>query len=114
MFHFGEFELYSSNNGNPVLAPLSSEEIAWDADDLDETLGEATLWLEDEIDRELIAGKGPRLRGAEGRRGMAGASSPSASSAPYRASRQSRPPTPPTCSASPARGSANYAKAASS
>lgn len=61
MFHFGEFELYSSNNGNPVLAPLSSEEVAWDADDLDETLGEATLWLEGEIDRELVAGKGPRL-----------------------------------------------------
>ena len=66
MFHFGEFELYSSNNGNPVLAPLSSEEIAWDADDLDETLGEATLWLEDEIDRELVAGKGPRLPGCGG------------------------------------------------
>ena len=40
MFHFGEFELYSSDGGDVVLAPLSSEEVAWDVDDLNETLGD--------------------------------------------------------------------------
>ena len=48
MFHFGEFELYSSDVGDVVLAPLSSEEVAWDVDDLNETLGDAKLWLENE------------------------------------------------------------------
>lgn len=61
MFHFGEFELYSSDGGDVVLAPLSSEEVAWDVDDLNETLEDAKLWLENEIDRVLTAGKGPRL-----------------------------------------------------
>ena len=61
MFHFGEFELYSSDGGDVVLAPLSTEEVAWDVDDLNETLGDAKLWLENEIDRVLATGKGPRL-----------------------------------------------------
>ena len=59
MFHFGEFELYSSDGGDVVLAPLSTEEVTWDVDDLNETLGDAKLWLENEIDRVLAAGKGP-------------------------------------------------------
>ena len=61
MFHFGQFELYSSSNGDTVLSPLSSEEITWDAGDLHESLGDAMHWLENEIDLTLAAGKGPRL-----------------------------------------------------